>query len=111
MVFGIIIVYLWLNFKCSQTQFLIQEDWLLSEPSTTGFGNILKQIENTSMLACGQVCVRQVNCTAANYYLRNQTCTLLHVEDVLDDWEKSADDVSYICVDCDPGPKGRVVLG
>ena len=108
--FCIITVYLWLSFKYSQTQFLIQEDWLLSQTSTSGFGNIVKQIETSSMLACGQECVMQFNCTAANYYPRNKTCTLLYVEDVLDDWEETDDGVTYICVDCDPGPKGRVAL-
>ena len=81
---------------CIQTEFLTQEDWLLLEPSTAGFGKVLNQIENASLLVCGQECVVQVNCTAAIYFPCNQTCTLLHVEDMLDDWEETDDDVSYI---------------
>ena len=41
-------------------------------------------------------------CTGANYFPINETCTLLHVEDELDDWENTGDDVTYMCVDCDP---------
>ena len=104
--FHVIILYLWLSFKGSQTAFVTNENWLLLNPSVVGFGSTLNQIENTSVLTCGQACASQANCTAANCFLTNQTCTLLNVEDVLDDWVMN-DNVTYICMECEPGPKGR----
>ena len=104
--FHVIILYLWLSFKSSQTTFFTNENWLLLNPSVLGYGNTLNQIENTSVLTCGLECNLQTNCTEANYFLTNQTCTLLNVEDVVDDW-KTNDNVTYICMDCEPGPKGK----
>ena len=107
--FQVIILHLWLIFKGSQTAFVTNENWLLLNPSVVGFGSTLNQIENTSVLTCGHECVLQTKCTAANYFPTNQTCTLLNVEDVLDDWETN-DNVTYISMDCEPGPKGMLSM-
>ena len=101
----IVIVYLWSSFCCSHTIFIIEDDWFLESLSVSGVGDILSREENISAVSCGIACSTRVSCTAANYFPNNKTCTLLHVEDVLDDWVKD-DDVTYICVDCEPGPQG-----
>ena len=104
--FQVIILHLWISFKDSETAFFTNENWLLLKSSVVGFGSTLNQIENTSALTCGQACASQANCTAANYFPTNQTCTLLNVEDIVDDWVMN-DNVTYICMDYEQVPEGR----
>ena len=89
--------------------YIIEEYWITSHPSLSGVGETLKEVNDTSISSCGQECISKASCTAANYSPKNKTCTLLHVADVMDDWEKKDDDVTYICVNCEPGPEGLSV--
>ena len=77
---------------------------MISSPSTAGIGHILDEIADESLTSCSVTCANNIMCNGANYIPGNKTCTLLQVEDVLKDWERN-DAVTYICVDCKPGPE------
>ena len=95
---------------CTYIQpYVIEEYWITSHPSLSGVGDTLKKVNATSIASCGQECISKASCTAVNYSPKNKTCTLLHVEDVTDDWERKDDDVTYICVDCELSPEGLLV--
>ena len=89
--------------------YITEEYCITSHPSLSGVGEALKKVNATSIASCGQECISKARCSAANYSPKNKTCTLLHVVDVMDDWEKKDDDVTYICVDCEAGPEGLFV--
>ena len=76
---------------------------MIITPFAAGVGNIVDQIVAEMPEDCSLMCATNRECTAVNYIVSNKLCTLLHVGDVLGDWEASDDDVTYTCVDCDPG--------
>ena len=105
MMWHILIACFWSSFEYSHTAFITEEKQMLLTPSVAGVGVILSQEENMSVISCGMECCAVIGCTGATYFLSNKTCTLLHVEDVLDDW-KNGDDVTYISMDSKPGLQG-----
>ena len=86
--------------------FLIEEHWVPLHQSMAGIGDVLIHIPDTSMIQCGQECSTRTLCTGGIFSPSNMSCTLLYVEDVMDDWEKTDDDIIYMCMDCVPGPEG-----
>ena len=94
----LIILYVWLSFKCNHTAFVKQDDFWFLNPSVAGVGEGLSQMTTESIQSCIIECSTEINCMAANYFPSDKTCTLMQVEDVLDDWEKD-DDVTYITRD------------
>ena len=100
-----VIVFM-LLFCCIQA-YVVEEHWVTLHPNLSGIGDILFNANDVSVMSCGQECNSRENCTAANYFPSNKTCTLHYVGDVLDDWvEKDDDDITYICIDCQPGIEG-----
>ena len=98
-----------MQFSCIQPR-IVKMHWITFHESMSGVGDILTNVNDTSMVSCGQECSRTANCTAANYFHGSRTCTLLHVEDVVDDWvDEEENDVSFICIDCEPGPEGLLL--
>ena len=88
--------------------YMIQEHWLITTPDSAAYGEIVEETEGDTLEYCSVMCASNIKCNGVNLFASNNTCTLLHVEDVLDDWEKQHDDVTYICVDCEPGPVGKL---
>ena len=71
-----------------------------------GVGRILDQIESGSMVSCTVECSIQPGCHTVNYVPTNQTCALLHLEDVVDDW-KSNPDVDWLPIGFTPQTEGK----
>ena len=94
-----------LHFSCLHPLF-VEEYWITFHESMSGVGDIVANVNGTSTISCGHECCSRANYTAANYFHSNRTCTLLHVEDVMDDWVGADEDVTFICIDCQPGPEG-----
>ena len=88
----------------------IQEYWINTVHFYAGVGIAVDKLVDECPITCSIMCANRIECTGVNYFLNNRTCMLLHVEDVLDDWEKTNDDVAFMCVDCEPGLKGECNL-
>ena len=91
---------------CYIQAYVVEERWLTLNPNLSGIGDILINTNGLSLISCGQECSSRANCTAANYFHSNKTCTLLHVGDVLDDWVEKDDGITYICTDSQPETGG-----
>ena len=104
----ILVAYLLTCTKCSHATFITGVNWLQLSPSVAGVGDVLSCEKGISIASCGIECQNTLSCTGANYFLSSHTCLLLHVEDVLDDWVED-NDVTYICVDCEPGLQGKFI--
>ena len=86
--------------------FEVVEELYAFYTSISGVGEILAELQDVSLASCGQECSQTRICTAANYSPSNMTCTLLHVDDALDNW-LHADDVTFICAQCRQSPRGE----
>ena len=67
-----------------------------------GVGEVLEETV-TSALSCGHACTCNDACTGANYSPTNATCSLLHVDDVAEDWIDE-DEINFLAADDDVGP-------
>ena len=88
----------------------IQVYWMNTVQPYAGVGNVVDKLVGESPASCSIMCANHIECIGVNYFLNNETCTLLHVEDTLDDWEKSNDNVAFMCMDCEPGLNGEYNL-
>ena len=70
---------------CSVVLCNIQEHWIIITPFAAGVGNIVDQIVADMPEDCTLMCAVNTECTSLNYIVSNNTCSLLHVQDVLDD--------------------------
>ena len=96
-----------LHFTCIASTTL-EEHWLMITPSTAGVGETVEEIVGETPIYCSVMCACNGQCNGFNYVLSNKTCTLLHMESVVDDWEKD-DDVVFTCIECDSGPEGESI--
>ena len=86
----------------------IEAHQMILNPFTAAVGDVLWEIEKQSKVFCSVMCASNIRCNGVNYYRRRSVCTLLHVQDVQEDWEKKDDDVTFICMDCDLGSEGEM---
>jgi hypothetical protein len=81
--------------QCVPTISAIQSYMFTSYAQRAGVGDVVAEVTNVeSVTSCVVECASSDACTSANY--ANNTCTLLNVQDQLDDWQDSKD-VTYMC--------------
>ena len=67
--------------------------------SRAGVGKMLHTVSPVSQLECGIQTFKKTHNVTANYSPHNQTCTMLEVDQVVDDWMEEPD-VEYLCDKC-----------
>ena len=66
-------------------------------------GTALRNVEDVNVLQCGRLCSHSETCDAANYQPDRRACTLMDVEDVIDDWKEDDSNVTLLCKQCNIG--------
>ena len=97
-----VILLLILQLCFVQSQYSVQ-DYYMFYPGYRGYGHILSDQPQPSLMSCGISCNLEAHCTAANYHHDNSTCTLMDVVDTQDDYHAEETDVTYLCTGCMDG--------
>ena len=90
---AISVICVCVNIRIVFGAFSVKSTLMLAHQSIAGVGDVVSEEHDVSALGCAMACVVHDECTSANYSPTNQTCTLLHVQDTLDDWQDSQDGI------------------
>ena len=76
------------------------EYWLTSGSNAAAFGEVLSEIEGIQMIDCALECINSEECDAANYAAGSGdddgSCSLLDMEDELDDWQYTDENITLL---------------